>query len=169
VFFGCLLYADDIALLSPSCHGLQKLIDICSKFGSEWDIEFNPSKSQITTFGGANPHLNTITTWCDKIKYLGVVFHCKTGATDISNNIRKFYSQVNNNLSVTGRSPRELCTLHLVKTYCLPVLLYGCENLLTNSSIIHKVNVAWNNCFQRIFSCCWQQSVKPLQYFTGTL
>jgi len=35
VFFGCLLYADDIALLSPSCHGLQKLIDICSKFGSE--------------------------------------------------------------------------------------------------------------------------------------
>ena len=97
VFFGCLLYVDDIALLSPSCHGLQKLIDICSKFGSEWDIKFNP-KSQITTFGGANPHLNTVTLndmiipWFDKIKYLGVVFHCKTGATDISNNIRKFYS-----------------------------------------------------------------------------
>ena len=26
VFFGCLLYADDIALLSPYCHGLQKLM-----------------------------------------------------------------------------------------------------------------------------------------------
>ena len=50
VFFGCLLYADDIALLSPSCHGLQKLIDIFSKFDSEWDIKFNPSKSQITTY-----------------------------------------------------------------------------------------------------------------------
>ena len=93
----------------------------------------------------------------------------KTGATDISNNTKKFYSQVNNILSDTGRSPQELCTLHLVKTYCLPVLLYGCENWLTNSNIIHKVNVAWNNCFRRIFSCCWQQSVKPLQYFTGTL
>jgi len=46
---------------------------------------------------------------------------------------------------------------------------YGCENWLTNSNIIHKVNVAWNNCFRRIFSRCWQQSVKPLQYFTGTL
>jgi len=112
VFFGCLLNADDIALLSPSCHGLQKLIDICSKFGSEWDIKFNPTKSQITTFSGANPHLNAITLndmiipWCEKIKYLGVVFQCKTGATDISNNIRKFYNQINNILSVTGRSPQ---------------------------------------------------------------
>jgi len=35
------------------------LISVYSKFGSEWDIKFNPTKSQITTFGGANPHLNT--------------------------------------------------------------------------------------------------------------
>jgi len=57
VFFGCLFYADDIALLSPSCYGLQNLIDICSQFGFEWDIKFNPSKSQITTFGGQTPTL----------------------------------------------------------------------------------------------------------------
>jgi len=43
VFFWCLLYADNIALLSSSCYGLQKLIDICSQFGFEWDIKFNPS------------------------------------------------------------------------------------------------------------------------------
>jgi len=77
------------------------------------DIKFNPTKIQITTFGGANRHLNAITLndmiipwWCDKIKYLGVIFQCKTGATDISNKIRKFYSQINNILSVTGRSPQ---------------------------------------------------------------
>ena len=69
----CLLYADVIALLSLSCLGLQKLIVICSQFGSEWDIKFNPSESQITTFGGANPHSDAITMndmiipWCDKI------------------------------------------------------------------------------------------------------
>ena len=28
LFVGCILYADDIALLSFSCYGLQKLIDI---------------------------------------------------------------------------------------------------------------------------------------------
>jgi len=162
-----------MAHLFPSCYGLQKLIDISSQFGFEWDIKFNPSKSQITTFGGANPHLKAITLngliipWCDKIKYLGVVLQCKTGATD-SNNSRKFYSQVNNIVAVTGKSPQELCTLHLVKTYCLPVLLYGCDYWQTNRSIMHKVNVAWNNCFRRIFSCFWQQSVKSLQFFTGT-
>ena len=86
-------------------------------------------------------------------RYLGVVFQCKTGATDNNTAIISRNFIANNILSVTGRSPQELCTLNLVKTYCLPVglLLYGCENWLTNSSIINKVSVAWNNCFRRFF------------------
>ena len=48
-------YADDIALLSASCFGLQRLINICEKYGTEWDIQFNPTKSQLITFGGPNP------------------------------------------------------------------------------------------------------------------
>jgi len=134
--------------------GLLEGLDKTFLLGFEWDIKFNPSKSQIITFSGANPHTCAITLngmvipWCDNIKYIGVVFQCKTGATDISNNIRKFYSQVNNILAVTRKSPQ---ALHLVKTYCLPVLLCGCENWQTNSSIMHKINVAWNNCFRIIF------------------
>ena len=37
---------DDIVLLSPSCFGLQKLLNICEQFASNWDIKFNPNKSQ---------------------------------------------------------------------------------------------------------------------------
>jgi len=33
----------------------------------------------------------------------------------------------------------------------------------------YKVNVAWNNCFRRIFSCCWRESTRPLQFFCNTL
>jgi len=33
VFMGCILYADDIVLLSGSCYGLQKMVDICSNYG----------------------------------------------------------------------------------------------------------------------------------------
>jgi len=47
IFAGCLLYADDIALLSCSCCGLQKLINICCLYGKMWDIKFNPAKSQV--------------------------------------------------------------------------------------------------------------------------
>ena len=35
---GCAFYADDIALLSSSCYGLQRLINIREQYGTEWDI-----------------------------------------------------------------------------------------------------------------------------------
>jgi len=54
LFVGCVCYADDIALLSASCYGLQKLVDICSSYGISWDIKFNLLKSQLITFGGCN-------------------------------------------------------------------------------------------------------------------
>ena len=41
----CLLYADDIVLLSPTCHGLQKLITACEQYGRLWDLKFNSLKS----------------------------------------------------------------------------------------------------------------------------
>jgi len=47
LFVGCILYADDIVLVSPSCFGLQKLHNICEQFASNWDIKFNPDKSQF--------------------------------------------------------------------------------------------------------------------------
>jgi len=62
-----------------------------------------------------------------------------------------------------------MTTLHLVKSYCLPALLCGCEVWHLNDSSMQKISVAWNNCFRRIISCCWRESVKPLQYFCRTL
>ena len=52
VFVGCVLYADDIALLSASCYGLQKLVTMCKLYGEAWDIMFNSLKSQLIAFGG---------------------------------------------------------------------------------------------------------------------
>ena len=37
VFMSCILYADDIVLLSGSCYGLQKMVDICSNYGHKFD------------------------------------------------------------------------------------------------------------------------------------
>ena len=42
-----MLYADDIALFSPSVKGLQKLLDMCFTYGCSHDIQFNPSKSVV--------------------------------------------------------------------------------------------------------------------------
>jgi len=66
--------------------------------------------------------------YISKVKYLGVSFLCNTGKTDMSDTIRKFYSQFNNIMSVLGKGSREMNAVHLMKTYCLPTLTYCIEN-----------------------------------------
>jgi len=34
---------------------------------------------------------------------------------------------------------------------------------------IHKLNVAWNNCFRFIFRGFWRESVKVLQYYCSSV
>ena len=41
IFFACIFYADDVALLSPTVNGMQKLIDICSSYARENALKFN--------------------------------------------------------------------------------------------------------------------------------
>ena len=72
-------------------------------------------------------------------------------------------------LFVVGNQVNEIMALHLVKSYCLPQLMYGCEIWPLNSVNIHEIDIIWNNGFRRIFNCCWRESVKPLQFYCRTL
>ena len=47
-----LYYADDHVLLSPSAHGMQKLISECQKYASEYGTKFNEYKSVVLNFKG---------------------------------------------------------------------------------------------------------------------
>ena len=122
-----------MAMLSPSCYGLQKLLSICENFANTWDIKFNPAKSQVIKFGSKNSQgvrlclSGSSIGWVDKVKYIGTYLVCNSGLSDY---IRKFYSQPNNVLAVLGKYSQEMSTLHLVKTYCLPTLLYGGLSLI---------------------------------------
>jgi len=89
--------------------------------------------------------------------------------TDITDSVRKFYEKFNNIMAVLSKHPNEISALHLIKTYSLPLRLYGCEVWHLNDSNLHKISVAWNNCFRSVCSCCWRDSAKPLQYFCCTL
>jgi len=78
----------------------------------------NPAKSQLITFGGKTPHDNkmymngTAMPLVEKVQYLRTYSWCKSGMSDISSNIRKFYSQFNNIFSVLGKSTQEMATLY---------------------------------------------------------
>jgi len=49
--------------------------------------------------------------WIDKVKYLGTYIYSFSRRSDLSCNVRKFYGQFNNILSVLGKYPHEMATL----------------------------------------------------------
>jgi len=51
IFLGCILYADDILLLSPTVSGLQNMLDKCAEVASMLSLEFNVTKSQCVVIG----------------------------------------------------------------------------------------------------------------------
>ena len=57
-----------------------------------------------------------------------------------------------------------MMVLKLVKTYCLPRLLYGCESWPIETVDKHELDVIWKM-DPDIFNFCWCESVKPLQFF----
>ena len=80
IFFGAIIYADDIALMAPSHAGLQILMNICSEFGLQWDISFNPNKSQAMLIGCGCKIIPAPlclsggrVSWVEPFKYLGVM------------------------------------------------------------------------------------------------
>ena len=50
-FYGCLLYADDIVLLTHSVNAMRVMLEICDKFAIDFDVKFNSSKSVAMRVG----------------------------------------------------------------------------------------------------------------------
>ena len=63
-----------------------------------------------------------------------------------STNIRKFYGGLNNIISVIGKKRNEISCVHLVKIYCVPSLLYGCE--VWNLSCAEYRHLMWYGIIQ---------------------
>jgi len=34
---------------------------------------------------------------------------------------------------------------------------------------VREIDVLWSNGFRHVFNCCWQENVKPLQFYCHTL
>ena len=85
----CLLYADDLVLLSETKEGLQNSLNALEKFTKDWFMEVNPKKTKCLEFarGGKRQEIHkhkfklgevTIDN-CEEYCYLGVVF-VRTGS-----------------------------------------------------------------------------------------
>jgi len=50
-FYGCLLYTDDILLITHTVHAMQMMLCLCDKFANDFDIKFNCRKSVAMSIG----------------------------------------------------------------------------------------------------------------------
>ena len=101
-YAGCLMYADDLILISASIIDLQSMLQICNETAKDLGINFNPTKSVGFQIGPnvilqPNPLVifNLNLPWVDKVDYLGITLSkAKYFLVDLSKILAKFYSTV---------------------------------------------------------------------------
>jgi hypothetical protein len=99
------------------------------------------------------------------MKYLGI--HVTSGNTlsvDLSYIKRRFYASCNSLLNGCNHVNEDV-KLHLVKSFCLPLLTYCIGALALTKQNIRELAVCWNDAFRKIFHFNRRDSVKDLQYF----
>jgi len=131
--YGCLLYADDIVLLSPSVNGLQLMLDIWLRNAADLSLQFNCSKSHCLVIGRAvdvklqslllgDNHIH----WSQSIKYLGV--HVTAGkklSFDVNAMKRSFYANTDGLNEMALLSLQEAAAaIEAEASLCMQLLLY---------------------------------------------
>ena len=102
-------------------------------------------------------HFEKLLPWTNVIRYLGIfivqsrTIKCSIGLDEAK---RSFYRAANATciFSKIGRFASEEVTLHLLKTDCIPVLLYGREALPLNKSQIFLLTLVINRFFMKLFN-----------------
>ena len=100
--------------------------------------------------------------WKDSVKYLGV-WLCSGKRLQI---VQLESSMLLSTLIFShSGSISEMLKLHLVESYCLPMLTYAVKALYLKKSQISKLNTSWNNAYRRSFRINAWGSVTDLQLF----
>lgn len=158
LFVACILFADDLALLSPSRSALQKMIDICEKYCSEFCLQFNSKKSKLMIFGkSCNEQIAPVSILDSPIdvvqewKYLGTtIVSGRAFSFSARPDLTSFFRAANAVINVlTGAHARTLLTL--LHTNCVPIITYACAVKEYSSSEMSDCNVAVNSVFRKIF------------------
>jgi len=157
-FVGALCYADDLVIMCPTSRGLQKMINVCVDFASEYDVVFNPGKTSCMMFGMKTVP-NTISMylgqeklqWANSIKHLGNMV-----STDLKDDLDVQFKRGNFYMSVNGLCAKFKSVLSnnviaskLFQTYCCS--FYGSQLWDLSGSSLDNMCIAWNKSVRRIF------------------
>ena len=170
IFLSILLYADDMALLSPSLKGLQKLLSATEEYCKTWDIMLNAKKSKNLLFGkGKNLAPLQLDgkpiEWVKSWPYLGVTLKSHTTFDCcIDEKVKSFYRCANGILRIEGKSS-EPVMLQLLEAHCLSILTYAIDVIhVSDRDERRRLRVAYNSLFRKTFNYRTRDSVTDLQH-----
>jgi len=148
-----ILYADDILLLAPSVSELDNLFKMRERELKLLDMAINVRKSSCIRIGHrmdaqcANISLSTGSAipWVDEIKYLGIcILRSHTFKCLLANHRRLFYRSANATIGKIGRMASEEVVLQLIKSKCIPTLLYRVEACAQTKSELFSLDFVVN-------------------------
>jgi len=173
IYYGCLLYADDIVLLAHTMNGMQQMLNICTEFGVDYDVKFNDMKSVAmrvgTRFHVACKPLDLggkVLRFVDSVKYLGVnivawrYFRCSFEHVKL-----KFFRVFNCIYAKSKAAGSEINTVELFKSYCLPHITYACEALPFSKTDILRLDNLIVRAVCRIFNVHSRENVDCLRRY----
>lgn len=175
-FIACIMYADDILLLSASVIDLQTMLDACEAAGQDLGIHFNSKKTMCLVIGPnkisniASMTLNgTPLHWVNELKYLGITLSTgKSFSPDLKTTRRKFFVGFNSIINKC-KYVSDTVKLELLETQCLPILLYCIECFDLKSSKLKEINSWWNAVYRKIFGYNKWESIKEIICLFGRL
>ena len=128
-------------LLAPSLTELQVLFNLCELKLAWLGMRINVKKSCCMRIGNRfDCDCTNITStdglslpWVNELRYLGVVIvSSRKFKCSLDHAKRAFYRAANAIFGKVARAASEEVVLHLVKSKCYPVLLYGLEACVLN-------------------------------------
>jgi hypothetical protein len=135
VFWGCIAYADDLVLMSHSCTAMQYMLRMCEQYADDFNVKFNASKTVVIRIGCRFNALcsqlefnGSKLEYVTSMKYLGVDIVASRRFKCTYDRIKSnFYRTFNAIYSKSKGNKCELTSVELMRTYCLPAMLYAVE------------------------------------------
>ena len=171
VFYGSIMFADDLALLAPTRSAMQLMMTICESYCKEFCLTFNTKKTKSMLFGANFDSLdpmsltlnNEAVHYVSEWKYLGCLV--KTGkefAFSCKNDLSSFRSSANSILTAVSK-PSDRVLMMLLHSFSVPILTYASEVKRFSSTEMYDCHVAINDAIRRIFSYDRWESIRTLR------
>ena len=148
--------------MSPSVISLLSLFNICDEELQSLDMYINPNKSACMRIGSrCRQACFCVTTnevmpipWCDICRYLGVYLTCAKKFQANSDHTKyNFYRAFNGIMAKIGHSASYNVMVQLLRSKCLPILLYGTEARNPANKVVKSLDYVITCAFLKIFSC----------------